>query len=290
MATIMGRLINALNCPFTSRRLFSRAVSRTSMPASGLVSDHASASAYRDRRLQPSGPANRARGVSRRLPVRFARLGRVSRSHSVRPTAHSGRQPMCRTGSVTRRGRVQGSRPLPGCNRLADRWRLGSGSQPAMFRAHSRACALSVMPGNSRRSSTAADISPRCSNTARIAAASASLTTNMAGACGMHTAAGKQDRRTAPAGPIKPPCRPTRVLPHVRRSHCCTCPARFGFSRLGLARRATGDTDRERWGLPPNAVATRRATSNPWSVLMERRIRRAFRTSFCGRILATRGE
>lgn len=41
--------------------------------------------------------------------------------------------------------------------------RSGSGFQPAMVRAHARACALSVMPGNSRRSSTAAANSPRCS-------------------------------------------------------------------------------------------------------------------------------
>jgi hypothetical protein len=48
-----------------------------------------------------------------------------------------------------------------------------------MTRAHSRACTLSVMPGNSRRNSIAADNSPYCSNVARIAAASASVTTNM---------------------------------------------------------------------------------------------------------------
>jgi hypothetical protein len=54
-----------------------------------------------------------------------------------------------------------------------------SGFQPAMVRAHSRAPALSAMPGNSRRSSTAAENSPPRSNAARIAAASASVTTNM---------------------------------------------------------------------------------------------------------------
>ena len=36
--------------------------------------------------------------------------------------------------------------------------RNGSGFQPAMVRAHSCACALSVMPGNRRRSSTAAEL------------------------------------------------------------------------------------------------------------------------------------
>jgi hypothetical protein len=51
-----------------------------------------------------------------------------------------------------------------------------------MVRAHSRACTLSVTPGNSRRNSTVAANSPRRSNAARIAAASASLTTNIAAA------------------------------------------------------------------------------------------------------------
>jgi hypothetical protein len=36
---------------------------------------------------------------------------------------------------------------------------VGSGLQPAIVRAHSRACSASVMPGNSRRSSQAAEIS-----------------------------------------------------------------------------------------------------------------------------------
>ena len=45
------------------------------------------------------------------------------------------------------------------------------GFQPAIMRTHSQAYRLSVTPGNSRRSSTTADRSPRCSKTARIAAA-----------------------------------------------------------------------------------------------------------------------
>ena len=39
----------------------------------------------------------------------------------------------------------------------------GRGFQPAMVRAQARACAVSVTAGNSRRSSTAAENSPRCS-------------------------------------------------------------------------------------------------------------------------------
>ena len=68
-------------------------------------------------------------------------------------------------------------RPLLGS--LTSRGFTGSGFQPAMIRAQSRACALSVTPGNKRRSSTAADSSPPRSKAARIAAASASVTTNM---------------------------------------------------------------------------------------------------------------
>ena len=44
--------------------------------------------------------------------------------------------------------------------RLTSRGFTGIGFQPAIVRAHSRACALSVTPGNNRRSSTAADNSP----------------------------------------------------------------------------------------------------------------------------------
>lgn len=59
---------------------------------------------------------------------------------------------------------------------------FGSGCQPAMIRAHSRACWLSPTPGNGRRSSTAAANSPRWWKISRIAAASASVTENMHGA------------------------------------------------------------------------------------------------------------
>ena len=48
-----------------------------------------------------------------------------------------------------------------------------------MVRAHSRACALSVTPGNRRRNSTAAVNSPPWSKAVRMAAASASETTNI---------------------------------------------------------------------------------------------------------------
>jgi len=44
----------------------------------------------------------------------------------------------------------------------------GRGCHPAMVRAQARALALSPMPGNSRRSSMAADSSPSCSKMARI--------------------------------------------------------------------------------------------------------------------------
>ena len=62
--------------------------------------------------------------------------------------------------------------------------RGASGFRPAMVRAHSRACALSVTPRNSRRNSTAADSSPPWSTAARIAAASTSETTNIAAVLG----------------------------------------------------------------------------------------------------------
>jgi hypothetical protein len=61
--------------------------------------------------------------------------------------------------------------------RLTTRGFGGSGCHPAMVRAQARALALSLTPENSRRSSMAADSSPSCSKMARIAAASASVTT-----------------------------------------------------------------------------------------------------------------
>jgi hypothetical protein len=78
-----------------------------------------------------------------------------------------------RLHAVGRRLRLTG-RAFTGCT--------GSGCQPAMDRAHSRAFSLLVMPGNSRRNSTTADSSPPCSYAVRIAAASASETTNIPGA------------------------------------------------------------------------------------------------------------
>jgi hypothetical protein len=57
--------------------------------------------------------------------------------------------------------------------------RAWSGIHPAMLRAYARAFVLSVIPGNRRRSPIAADNSPSRLKMARIAAASASVTTNI---------------------------------------------------------------------------------------------------------------
>ena len=59
--------------------------------------------------------------------------------------------------------------------------RTSSGCHSAMVRTHSRAQAMLLTPGNSRRSSTTADSSPRCSKAVRIMAACASLTLNIDG-------------------------------------------------------------------------------------------------------------
>jgi hypothetical protein len=103
----------------------------------------------------------------------------LSRSAEIR-WRHPQRPKVRSPASNRRRGAaplVQGSSRRLWRNRLGGRG--GKGCQHAMTRAHSRACTLSVMPGNSRRNSIAADNSPCCSNVARIAAASASVTTNM---------------------------------------------------------------------------------------------------------------
>jgi hypothetical protein len=57
--------------------------------------------------------------------------------------------------------------------------RAAGGVRPEMVRAHSRACVLSPSRGNRRRNSIAADSLPSSLKMARIAAASASVTTNI---------------------------------------------------------------------------------------------------------------
>ena len=66
-----------------------------------------------------------------------------------------------------------------GCSRITEHGGDGSGFHPAMVRTCARAFALSVIPGNRRRSSIAADSSPSWLKMARIASASASVTRNI---------------------------------------------------------------------------------------------------------------
>ena len=78
------------------------------------------------------------------------------------------------------------------------------------------------MPGNRRRSSTAADSSPRCSIAARIAAASASVTTNIAGAwvAVPGSASGAQRVSTAPS-------RRSATSPPIRCAGCRSASSDF---------------------------------------------------------------
>jgi hypothetical protein len=85
----------------------------------------------------------------------------------------------------------RGHSPRGRRSRTGGRGGRTSGFQPAMVRAQSRACALSVMPGKCRRNSTAAANSPPCSKAARIAAASSSEMTNMRGSMGKRATTGK---------------------------------------------------------------------------------------------------
>jgi hypothetical protein len=82
------------------------------------------------------------------------------------------------------RGQTDGDQLTFSGRGLSERSRLGNGSQLAIVRAYSRACSVLAMPGNNRRSSTAAENSPRWRKIMRIAAACASVTTNIARACG----------------------------------------------------------------------------------------------------------
>ena len=97
----------------------------------------------------------------------------------------------CRAVSPAAHWLVTTPEITPGC--IDDLLPLFAGLQPsgpsgraqcqrlpaAMVRTHSRACSLSVMAGNRRRSSTAAENSPPWSKAVQIAAASASVTTNI---------------------------------------------------------------------------------------------------------------
>jgi hypothetical protein len=111
----------------------------------------------------------------------------LAAASSARADAERAARPLWRRLRECCGGRA-GGRPvyrlLPGDSRVTRRKGTGSGFQPAMVRAHSRATSVSVIPGNSRRNSTAAENSPSRSNTVRIASASASVTTNIPGAWG----------------------------------------------------------------------------------------------------------
>ena len=96
---------------------------------------------------------------------RNARIGRNPRTHETvqvdektKPSFKAGREMLRRLN-----GGSQARVSAPGVTAtLGSRFtgRSGSGLQPAMVRAHSRASVLSVMPGNSRRSSMAGEIRP----------------------------------------------------------------------------------------------------------------------------------
>ena len=77
----------------------------------------------------------------------------------------------------------------------------GNGVHPAIDRAHSRALVLSMMPGNRRRNSMAAESSPSCSKVDRIATASASVTTNIPITMGPSGVADKPDDDTSARPP-----------------------------------------------------------------------------------------
>ena len=86
-----------------------------------------------------------------------------------------------------------GSRLL-GRARVTGRSGTGRGFQPAMVRAQARACVMSVMAGNSRRSSTAAENSPCCSKAASDGGGVCLGDDEHAGRMGVRARAGKHLR------------------------------------------------------------------------------------------------
>jgi hypothetical protein len=93
----------------------------------------------------------------------------------------------------------------PGRSVVTDAASTGGGFHPAIAWTHKRALALSVIPGNRRRSSMTADNSPSCSKVARMAAASASGTRNIS-----------RDCRTA--SPLASHITRSQRYPHSRKS------------------------------------------------------------------------
>ena len=132
------------------------------------------------------------------------RKGSVVSGQSSVPRPPGGRVPaayhaLVVAAAITQMGWYRVSSGVPAGSGVAGR---AGALQPAMVLAQARACAVSVTPGNSRRSSATADSSPRCSKAARIAVASASVTTKHAGRMGVRTAGGKRPswlRRNGPA-------------------------------------------------------------------------------------------
>ena len=83
-------------------------------------------------------------------------------------------------------------RRLPGCNRVTGRDTASAGFHPAIVRAHSRALALSVMPGSAGAARSWRTSSPSSSNTRRMAADSDSVTLDMESAWRSTSATGKR--------------------------------------------------------------------------------------------------
>ena len=120
------------------------------------------------------GNATLDEGIDARLgrqigPTDDDPVGAIERKCARRPKSHPAKEGDAHRVSGRERRRVILSTPVDS----------GGGFHAAMVLAHSSAAASSVTPGKSRRNSTAAANSPRCSKAARMAAASASVTANM---------------------------------------------------------------------------------------------------------------
>jgi hypothetical protein len=128
------------------------------------------------RRPRWSRPAWPTRGIWPPAVLAFT-IGRMLPLRGQRVCAGGGWGLKARSACASERLAGECQRFLP--RSLTQRGAVGSGFQPAMVRTCARAFALSVIPGNRRRSSIAADSSPSWLKMARIAAASASVMRNI---------------------------------------------------------------------------------------------------------------
>ena len=176
--------------------------------AEGPAYEALSDAAYRDVRQSPrtqpcvrlansTGPIRTGRGGAGKrrahggFLVASAEPGNRSAPRLPSDGAPAAYQALVRDAAIRPMGRDRVSSGVPAS---PGRSGTGRGFQPAMVRAQARACVMSVMAGNGRRSSTAAENSPCCSKAASDGGGVCLGDDEHAGRMGVRARAGKHLR------------------------------------------------------------------------------------------------